>query len=175
MMRWIKNLFKKKKREPMYVDGDYLVQDWRGYVMSQEDHTRAWGFEGYPATHGTECTCQHCEGATTNYRINTGYSIATDDYTPTRRRVYDYINHLNSENSNILFVGYNSEGIIKERDFSPKKKIKAHKLVERKRVMRRPGVYTREIDHSTIDLTTYPSSIMNLVQVLGRERRNRDE
>jgi len=29
---------------------------------------------------------------------------------------------------------------------SPKKKIKSHKLVERKYTMRRPGVYTREVD-----------------------------
>ena len=39
--------------------------------------------------------------------------------------------------------------IKKEEDFSPKKKIKSHKLVERKYTMRRPGVYTREVDYST--------------------------
>ena len=76
-----------------------MVQDWRGMVMSQEDHTRAWGFGGYPATHGTDCTCRHCETTTTNYRINTGYSMVRHNgrlyYTPTRRQVYDYINDLN--------------------------------------------------------------------------------
>ena len=38
----------------------------------------------------------------------------------------------------------------KKEDFLPKKKIKAHKIVERKYTMRRPGIYTREIDYSVI-------------------------
>lgn len=145
MMRWLKNLFKKKKREPIYIEDNYLVQDWRGYVMSQEDHIRVWGFPGYPATHGTNCDCGHCTTAIHHYRINTGYAMVRGDYTPTRRNVYDYLNNLNSGN-----FGYNSEGIIRERDFLPKKKIKAHKIVERKKtyVLRRPGVYTTEVDLS---------------------------
>jgi len=157
MMRWLKNLFKKKKREPNFLDDDYLVQDWRGYVMSQEDHTRAWGFEGYPATHGTECTCGHCETATTNYRINTGYSMVRNDYTPTRRNVYDYINNINTVN-----FGFNGEGIIRERDFLPKKKMKVHKLDQgiRKETFVRPGVYIREVDYSSMTIPV---------------RRNRDE
>ena len=36
----------------------------------------------------------------------------------------------------------------KKQDFLPKKDIKSHKLVERKYTIRRPGVYTREMDHS---------------------------
>ena len=173
MMRWLKNLFKKKKREPVDVDGERLVQDWRGYVIRQDEHIRMWGFGGYPATHPTDCNCGDCETTTTEYRINTGYSIVTDDYTPTRRQVYDYINNLNSENPNILFVGYNSEGIIREADFLPKKVMKVHKLDQgiRKETFVRPGIYTREVDHSTMDLRTYPSSSINLAIV----RRNRDE
>ena len=162
MMRWLKNLFKKKKREPIYIDDDYLVQDWRGFVISQGEHRRQWGFEGYPATHGTECTCIRCETTTTDYRNNTGYINFNESNPPTRRQVFDYLNRLT----------FDYPWIKKEEDFLPKKKIKAHKIVERKRIMRRPGVYTREVDHSTI---VYPSSSMNLVQVLGRERRNRDE
>ena len=146
MMRWLKNLFKKKKREPIYIDDDYLVQDWRGYVMSQEDHTRAWGFEGYPATHGTECTCIRCETTTTDYRNNTGYINFNESNPPTRRQVYDYLNNLHQG-----MVRHYSKG--RERDFLPKKKIKAHKIVERKHTMRRPGVYIREVDYSTMDLT----------------------
>ena len=37
---------------------------------------------------------------------------------------------------------------------SPKKDIKSHKLVERKHTMRRPGVYTIEVDYSTMDFGT---------------------
>ena len=40
-----------------------------------------------------------------------------------------------------------------KKDFLPKKKIKSHKLVERKFIIyRRPGVYTREVDISIVNL-----------------------
>ena len=38
----------------------------------------------------------------------------------------------------------------KKQDFLPKKDIKSHKLVERKYAMRRPGIYTREVDYSNM-------------------------
>jgi hypothetical protein len=126
MMRWLKNLFKKKK-PPRYQDNGYLVEDYRGMVITQEEHRRLWGFPGYPTGHYTNCDCTHCTTATHHYRINTGYSMVRGDYTPTRENVYDYLNTLNSGN-----FGYNSEGIIREVDFSPKKDIKSHKLVNPK-------------------------------------------
>ena len=40
-----------------------------------------------------------------------------------------------------------------KKNFLPKKKIKSHKLVERKFIIyRRPGVYTREVDISIVNL-----------------------
>ena len=144
----IKNLFKKKKREPIYEDDDYLVQDWRGFVISQGEHRRQWGFGGYPATHDTDCTCIRCQMATANYRINTGYimhsEMWTDDYNPTRRQVFSYLSRQT----------FDYPWVKKEEGFLPKKKIKAHKIVERKYTIRRPGVYTREVDYSTMDLRT---------------------
>jgi len=137
MMRWLKNLFKKKK-DIRYQDNGYLVQDYRGMVITQEEHRRQWGFPGYPTRHDTNCDCTHCTTATHHYRINTGN------------------------------FRYNSEGIIREADFLPKKKIKAHKIVERKYTMRGPGVYIREVDYSTIDLN---GNCIDLRTV----RRNRDE
>ena len=165
ILKWFGNKVRpKKETEPMYVDGESLVQDWRGFVIRQDEHRRMWGFEGYPATHATDCTCIRCQTATHRYAEVTGYLRTTPTW-PSRRQVFAYLSRQT----------FDYPWIKKEEDFSPKKKIKSHKLVERKRIMRRPGVYTREVDHSTIDLTTYPSSSMNLVQVLGRERRNRDE
>ena len=142
--------------EPTYTDDDYMVQDWRGMVMSQEDHTRAWGFGGYPATHASNCNCGHCETATIHYRTNTGYINFNESNPPTRRQVYDYLNNLHQG-----MVRHYSKG--RERDFLPKKKIKAHKIVERKHLdfVRRPGVYIREVDYSTMNTQTI--------------RRNRDE
>ena len=137
MMRWLKNLFKKKK-DIRYQDNGYLVQDYRGMVITQEEHRRQWGFPGYPTRHDTNCDCTHCTTATHHYRINTGN------------------------------FRYNSEGIIREADFLPKKKIKSHKIVERKYTMRGPGVYIREVDYSTIDLN---GNCIDLRTV----RRNRDE
>jgi len=136
-LQWINRPY--KEREPIYEDDDYMVQDWRGMVMSQEDHTRAWGFRGYPATHASNCNCGNCEMTTIHYRTNTGYINFNESNPPTRRQVYDYLNNLH----------HLRPWIKKEADFSPKKKIKSHKLVERKYTMRRPGVYTREVDYST--------------------------
>ena len=132
----IRNLFKKKEREPNYVDDESLVQDWRGFVISQNEHRRMWGFEGYPATHATDCECQHCEMATHLYAGVTGYSLYHRDL-PTRRQVFGY---LSRETFDYPWI--------KKEDFSPKKVIKSHKLIERKHTMRRPGVYTREVDYS---------------------------
>jgi len=137
MMRWLKNLFKKKK-DIRYQDNGYLVQDYRGMVITQEEHRRQWGFPGYPTRHDTNCDCTHCTTATHHYRINTGN------------------------------FRYNSEGIIREADFLPKKKIKSHKIVERKYTMRGPGVYIREVDYSTIDLNGNSIDLRTV-------RRNRDE
>lgn len=161
-LQWIGNkVLPPKETEPVDVDDERLVQDWRGYVIRQDEHIRMWGFNGYPATHPTDCNCGHCEITTTHYRINTGYSMVRHDYTPTRRDVCNYINFVNSANSGHGTFGYNREGIIRERDFLPKKKIKAHKISKKTYVLRRPGVYTREVDYSTMDLRTL--------------RRNRDE
>jgi len=166
MMRWLKNLFKKKK-DIRYQDNGYLVQDWRFMVITQEEHRRQWGFPGYPATHNTNCGCTHCTTATHYYRINTGYSMVRGDYTPTRSNLYDYINNLNGGN-----FGYNSEGIIREADFLPKKVMKVHKLDQgiRKETFVRPGVYIREVDYSTVDLN---GNVVTLSD--GTVRRNRDE
>ena len=138
MMRWLKNLFKKKKREPNYLDGEYLVQDWRGFVISQEEHRRMWDFEGYPATHATDCTCIRCQMATTNYRIDTGCDVVVG-YNPTRRQVFDYLNRQTFDYP-----------WIKKEDFLPKKKMKVHKLDQhiRKETFVGPGVYAREVGFS---------------------------
>ncbi len=45
-----------------------------------------------------------------------------------------------------------------KKNFLPKKDIKAHTLVERKYTIRRPGVYTREVDLSIVN----PHVILNL-------------
>lgn len=137
------------------LDGERLVQDWRGIVMTQEEHRSVWGFDGYPATHATDCNCGHCEMTTTHYRTNTGYINFVIDNPPTRRDVFHYLNNLH-----LGMIRHYREGIIRERDFSPKKVIKSHKLVERKYTIRRPGVYTMDLDFSTMDLIV---------------RRNRDE
>ena len=141
ILKWIGNKVRpKKKREPMYVDDDYLVQDWRGFVIFQYEHRRMWGFEGYPAAHATDCECQHCQMATHRYAGVSGYVRISP--TVSRRRVFDY---LNRETFDYPWI--------KKEDFSPKKVIKSHKLIERKHTMRRPGVYIREVDYSTMDLT----------------------
>ena len=44
--------------------------------------------------------------------------------------------------------GYMPSAMFKTDNLSPQKKIKSHKLVERKYTMRSPGVYTREVDLS---------------------------
>ena len=44
--------------------------------------------------------------------------------------------------------GYMPSAMFKTDKLSPNKKIKSHKLVERKYTMRSPGVYTREVDLS---------------------------
>lgn len=141
MMRWLKNLFKKKKREPNYVDDDYLVQDWRGFVIRQEEHRRQWGFEGYPATHPTECTCIRCQTATHRYVEVSGYVRIIPTW-PSRRQVFGYLSRQT----------FDYPWIKKEEDFLPKKKIKSHKLDQhmRKETFVSPGVYTREVDHSFI-------------------------
>ena len=153
-LQWISR--PRKKPEPVDVDGERLVQDWRGFVIRQDEHRRMWGFEGYPATHDSNCTCRHCETTTTNYRNNTGYINFNESNPPTRRQVYDYLNNLHQG-----MVRHYSKG--RERDFLPKKKIKAHKIVERKHLdfVRRPGVYIRGVDYSTMNTQTI--------------RRNRDE
>lgn len=155
VLKWIDGRVRLLIRKPLpnYLDNEYMVEDYRGMVITQEEHTRAWGFPGYPTGHDTNCDCTHCTTATHHYRINTGYSMVRGDYTPTRENVYDYLDTLSGET-----FGYNSEGIIFSNinsygdDFLPKKKIKSHKLVERKYTLRGPGVYTREVDYSTIDL-----------------------
>ena len=159
MMRWLKNLFKKKKREPYYLDDEYLVQDWRGFVISQEEHRRMWGFEGYPATHATDCTCIRCQMATTNYRIDTGCDVVVG-YTPTRRQVFDYLSRQT----------FNYPWVKKEEDFLPKKKMKVHKLDQhiRKETFVGPGVYAREVGFS-------PGVYTREVDYSFIPRRNRDE
>ena len=39
-----------------------------------------------------------------------------------------------------------------KKNFLPKKKIKSHKLVERKYIIYRPGAYTREVEVSIVNL-----------------------
>ena len=153
----IKKLIKKKKptpsqQDPYYTDNEYLVQDWRGFVITQETHIDLYGHRGWPATHATDCECQHCRMTSWNYAYGNNYPpIRRGYYSPTRRQIFDFLN--------------NREAIRKETDFLPKKKMMVHKLDQpiRKKtyVVRRPGVYIREVDYSTMDLWT--------------PRRNRDE
>ena len=111
VLKWIDGRVRLLIRKPLpnYLDNEYMVEDYRGMVITQEEHTRG--------------------------------------------NVYDYLNTLSGET-----FGYNSEGIIFSNinsygdDFLPKKKIKSHKLVERKYTLRGPGVYTREVDYSTVNL-----------------------
>ena len=156
----IKKLIKKKKpippqQDPYYTDDEYLVQDWRGFVITQEAHIRIYGHRGYPATHATDCECQHCRMASWNYaygNLTGGLRIRRGSYV-SRRQVFDYLNR----------EIFDYPWVKKEADFLPKKKMKVHKLDQpiRKKtyVVRRPGVYIREVDYSTMDLP----------------RRNRDE
>lgn len=144
LIHTIYNIITKRKLnrcliEPIYEDDDYMVQDWRGLVMSQEEHRSLWGFPGYPATHDIDCTCEHCEVATLNFAESGGYFNVRYQSGVTRRVIYDYLN----DRPQFEFI----------QDFSPKKEIKSHKLVERKYTMRRPGVYTiytREVDCSAM-------------------------
>lgn len=156
MMRWLKNLFKKKKREPMYFEDEYLVQDWRGFVISQGEHRRIWGFNGYPATHATDCMCGRCQMVTRHYAEVTGYLRVTPTW-PSRRLLFDYLRRYVFPYRQTVDYPW----IKKEEDFLPKKKMKVHKLDQhiRKETFVSPGVYTREVDYSVIVLN----------------RRNRDE
>ena len=127
------------------MDDDYMVQDWRGMVMSQEDHRYSYGFPGYPATHDIDCTCEHCTTATLNCADYGGYVNLRYEYAVTRRVIFGFLN----ERPQFEFLN-DRPWIKEEEDFSPKKEIKSHKLVERKYTMRRPGVYTREVDCSAM-------------------------
>lgn len=137
VLKWIDGRVRLLIRKPLpnYPDNEYMVQDWRGMVMTQEEHRSVWGFPGYPATHYTDCSCEHCEVATLNFAESGGYFNVRYQSGVTRRVIFDYLN----DRPQFEFI----------QDFLPKKKIKSHKLVERKYTMRRPGVYTREVDYST--------------------------
>lgn len=148
-LQWINRPY--KEREPTYTDDDYLVQDWRGMVMTQEEHRRQWGFPGYPTTHDIFCTCEHCTTAALNFAESGGYFNVRHQPGVTRRIAYDYLN----DRPQFEFI----------QDFSPKKKIKAHKLVERNYTMRRPGVYTREVDYST---TVYIPNREQFTEIFGQ-------
>ena len=89
-----------------------------------ENYRREWVIDDYPYGHTEYCRCESCRVA--RQHRNTYANLNRDYFIPLRE---------------------------KKQDFLPKKKIKSHKLVERKYTMRRPGIYTREIDYSTMDLT----------------------
>jgi len=145
----IKKLIKKKKptppqQDPYFTDNEYLVQDWRGFVITQETHIDLYGFEGYPATHATDCECQHCRMASWNYAEENGYLRIRRGW-PSRRQIFDYLNRQT----------YDYPWIKKEADFLPKKKMKVHKLdqgIRKHEILLGPGIYVREVDHSTVDI-----------------------
>lgn len=154
----IKKLIKKKKQggELNYTDDEYLVQDWRGFVITQEAHIRIYGFEGYPSTHATNCECQHCRMASWNYAEENGYLRIRRGW-PSRRQIFDYLNRQT----------FDYPWVKKEADFLPKKKMKVHKLDQpiRKETFVRPGVYIREVDYSVV--------VSNSEYYSGIVRRNR--
>jgi hypothetical protein len=86
-----------------------------------ENYRREWVIDDYPYGHTEYCRCESCRVA--RQHRNTYANLNRDYFIPLRE---------------------------KKQDFLPKKDIKSHKLVERKYAMRRPGIYTREVDYSNM-------------------------
>ena len=140
-----------------------LVEDYRGHVFTREDYRREWGFDAYPYGHTEYCRCESCRATSRHYvrmhSLSWTEGIETD-IPPTRQQILDLLQHRNSYANPTRHQILNIEQIQnrdyfiplreKKQDFLPKKDIKSHKLVERKYAMRRPGIYTREVDYSNM-------------------------
>lgn len=126
-----------------------LVEDYRGRVFPREQHRREWGFDGYPYGHLNNCRCESCRVASQHWvRIHSlswTEGIETD-IPPTRQGIQDLLQHRNTIHNRDYFIPLRE----KKEDFLPKKKIKSHKIAERKYITRRPGIYTREVDYSNM-------------------------
>ena len=122
-----------------------LVEDYRGHVFPREDYRREWGFNAYPYGHLNDCRCGSCRATSRHYvrlhSLSWTEGIETD-IPPTRQQILNLLQHRNRD----YFIPLRK----KKQDFLPKKDIKSHKLVEKKYTMRRPGIYTREVDYSNM-------------------------
>ncbi len=126
-----------------------LVEDYRGRAVPRQQHRREWGFDGYPYGHLNNCRCESCRVTSQHYvniRLFGWDGNIETDIPPTRQGILDILQHRNTIHNRDYFIPLRE----KKEDFLPKKKIKSHKLVKRKYTIRRPGIYTREVDYSVI-------------------------